>query len=71
METEMTPGASQVAEALKGLLCNAIVFYFTAHRAHWNVTGPDFAEYHELFGDIYDDVYDAVDPLAENIRKLG
>ena len=71
METEMTTGAAQVADALEDLLCNVVVFYFTAHRAHWNVAGPDFAEYHELFGAIYDDVYGSVDDLAENIRKLG
>jgi len=67
----MTPGASELADALEDLLCNVVVFYFSAHRAHWNVTGPDFAEYHELFGDIYDDIYGSVDPLAENMRKLG
>lgn len=71
MATEMTTGASQLAGALEDVLCNVIVFYFSSHRAHWNVAGPDFAEYHELFGDIYDDVYGSVDDLAENIRKLG
>ena len=71
MATETTTGAGSVASALEDLLCNVIVFYFSAHRAHWNVAGPDFAEYHELFGAIYDDVYGSVDDLAENIRKCG
>lgn len=72
METEMTTSSAQVADALKGLLSNVIAMYSTAHRAHWNVAGPDFAQYHELFGNIYDDIYSSsVDPLAENIRKLG
>jgi len=72
METEMTTNTAQVADALKGLLSNVIALYSTAHRAHWNVAGPDFAQYHELFGNIYDDIYSSsVDPLAENIRKLG
>jgi starvation-inducible DNA-binding protein len=72
METEMTTSPAQVADALKGLLSNVIALYSTAHRAHWNVAGPDFAQYHELFGNIYDDIYSSsVDPLAENIRKLG
>ena len=72
METEMTTSPAQVADALKGLLSNVIAMYSTAHRAHWNVAGPDFAQYHELFGNIYDDIYSSsVDPLAENIRKLG
>ena len=60
-----------LASELNELLANVFAFYFKAHSAHWNVTGPDFAEYHALFADIYDDVYDSVDPLAENVRKLG
>lgn len=60
-----------LAEELNELLSDVFAFYFKAHSAHWNVTGPDFAEYHALFADIYDDVYDSIDPLAENVRKLG
>lgn len=55
----------------KQLLADVVSFYFRAHAYHWNVTGADFAEYHELFSEIYEDVYDSIDPLAENIRKLG
>lgn len=60
-----------LAEELNELLANVFALYFKAHSAHWNVTGPDFAEYHELFAEIYDDVYGSIDPLAENVRKLG
>ena len=60
-----------LAEELNELLANVFAFYFKAHSAHWNVTGPDFSEYHALFAEIYDDVYDSIDPLAENVRKLG
>ena len=45
--------------------------YFKAHAYHWNVEGKDFPQLHEFFGDLYDDLYGAVDPFAENIRKLG
>jgi len=58
-------------DVLKCTLSNAVVFYFAAHRAHWNVEGPDFFEYHSLFKDIYEDVYDSIDSFAENIRKLN
>ena len=61
---------NELANALKETLANAVVLYFTAHRAHWNVTGPDFSEYHGLFGEIYEDIYGSIDPLAENIRKI-
>jgi len=60
-----------LSEELNELLADVVSFYFKAHGAHWNVMGPDFAEYHELFNEIYEDVYSSIDPIAENIRKLG
>ena len=62
---------SPLTDSLNNLLSNAAVLYFSSHRAHWNVEGVDFREYHELFGDIYADTYDSIDPIAESIRKLG
>ena len=59
-----------LAVALQKVLNDTIVFYFAAHRAHWNVEGEDFTEYHELFSNIYEDAINAVDPLAENMRKI-
>ena len=35
---------------------------------HWNVEGPDFGELHSFFSQIYEDAFDAVDPIAEFIR---
>lgn len=67
-EAESTP---DLAEELNELLANVVSFYFKAHGAHWNVMGPDFAEYHELFREIYADAYGSIDPIAENVRKLG
>jgi starvation-inducible DNA-binding protein len=61
---------SATAAALQKVLNNTLVFYFAAHRAHWNVEGEDFAEYHELFSNIYEDAIDSVDTIAENIRKV-
>ena len=55
---------------LKVLLADTVTMKFTAHGFHWNVEGPDFSQYHSLFSDIYLDVDSAIDPLAENIRKL-
>jgi len=46
-------------------------YYLKAHYFHWNVEGADFKEFHDLFGDIYAEVYGSIDDFAENIRKLG
>ena len=67
MEIEKPEVAMCVAECLS----NAVVMYFKAHGYHWNVEGQDFREFHDFFQDIYEDVYSAIDPLAEEIRKLG
>jgi starvation-inducible DNA-binding protein len=45
--------------------------YFKTHGFHWNVEGIHFSQYHDFFGDLYEDLYGAVDPFAENLRKLG
>lgn len=67
----ITEGTPDLSEELTELLADTFTFYLRAHGAHWNVIGTDFAEYHALFAAIYDDVYESIDPLAENIRKIG
>lgn len=57
-------------EDLKTLLANTVGLYLRAHGYHWNVEGEDFRSYHGLFEEIYSDVYESIDPIAENIRKL-
>lgn len=54
--------------ALKVVLGNTFMMYFKAHSYHWNVEGKNFSEYHEFFGDIYDELWAATDAIAEQIR---
>jgi starvation-inducible DNA-binding protein len=63
--------AQPVIEALKVALADTFTFYLKAHYFHWNVQGPDFKQYHDLFGGIWEEVFGAVDPLAEFIRTMG
>jgi len=69
-EGDVVDGRPMLVGALRSLLADAITFYLRAHGFHWNVIGSDFAEYHALFGTIYEDVFGSVDPIAENIRKM-
>ena len=62
---------SALTDDLKTLMADSVTMYFVAHGYHWNVEGQDFSQYHSLFADIYKDVYSAIDPLAEDLRKLG
>jgi len=70
-DQELIIKATNLVSTLQNLMANVVVFYASAHRAHWNVEGVDFIEYHELFANIYEDVYGSIDPMAELIRKLG
>lgn len=59
-----------LAKQLSVLLADVVTMYFQSQGYHWNVEGPDFSQYHSLFGEISSDVYSSIDPIAENIRKL-
>lgn len=56
--------------ALKRAFATTYAFLVKAENFHWNVTGPDFVQYHELFGKIYDEVDDELDDFAERLRAV-
>ena len=62
--------ASSVVAGLQKVLADTFTFYYASHRAHWNVEGEDFTEFHSLFSNIYEDALGAIDSVAENVRKL-
>jgi starvation-inducible DNA-binding protein len=61
----------RLLKALKIAFASEFSFYLKAHNFHWNVEGPDFKQYHDLFGGIYEEVYSSIDPFAEQIRAAG
>ena len=60
----------QLVEALKKAQATSFAFYLKAHNYHWNVEGSNFSEYHEFLGDLYAEVWGAVDAIAEHCRTL-
>lgn len=65
------PTTETLVSSLKITLADVFAVYVKASYFHWNIEGPDFCQYHKMLGEIYDDVQESVDPIAENIRKLG
>jgi starvation-inducible DNA-binding protein len=59
-----------LTQQMKVALASTFAFYLKAHNFHWNVEGPGFPQYHTLFGDIYAEVWGAVDTIAEHLRTL-
>jgi starvation-inducible DNA-binding protein len=58
-------------EEMKITVASTFAFYLKAHYFHWNVEGPNFPQYHEFFGGIYEETFAAVDSLAEHLRALN
>ena len=61
---------SDLGNSLKVVLADTFSMYMQAHKYHFNVEGPDFLQYHDLFGKIYQDLWTSVDMTAEHIRAL-
>ena len=55
---------------LKIAFASQYAFAIKAQNYHWNVEGSDFYQLHNLFEDIYTEVYGAIDAFAENFRKI-
>src|SRR5688572_4111396 len=61
----------RVADALSNVLADTFVLYLKTHNFHWNVTGPMFQTLHLMFETQYNELWLAVDAIAERIRSLG
>jgi starvation-inducible DNA-binding protein len=60
-----------IALGLERVLADTYTLYLQTHNFHWNVTGPMFQTLHALFQTQYNELWLAVDDVAERIRTLG
>src|SRR3954467_7243181 len=60
----------EIAEGLSRLLADTYTLYLKTHGFHWNVTGPMFNTLHLMFETQYNELWTAVDLIAERIRAL-
>ena len=60
-----------IAGGLSRVLADSYTLYLKTHNFHWNVTGPMFQTLHLMFETQYNELWLAVDLIAERIRALG
>lgn len=60
----------QISEKLNLLLSNIQVFYMNVRGFHWNVTGNQFFMLHEKFEELYNNLNEKADEIAERILML-
>ena len=62
---------TEIASGLGKVLADTYTLYLKTHNFHWNVTGPMFQTLHLMFETQYNELWLAVDAVAERIRSLG
>jgi starvation-inducible DNA-binding protein len=60
-----------ISAELNALLSDVLSLYLKTKNFHWHMSGPYFRDYHLLLDEQSDEIYAAVDPIAERVRKLG
>ena len=50
----------QLHKLAKIAFASEFSFYLKAHQFHWNIEGMFFEPLHNLFGKIYEEVYDSI-----------
>lgn len=60
-----------ISKAINPLVADAFALYVKTKNFHWHLAGPHFRDYHLLFDEQADQIFEMIDVLAERIRKLG
>jgi starvation-inducible DNA-binding protein len=60
-----------LAGALADILADTYLLVIKTHAHHWNVVGPLFYSIHNLTEEQYQEMFEAVDEMAERVRALG
>lgn len=60
----------ELTDQMKTILASTFAMYLKAQYFHWNVEGPHFHDYHKMLGKLYEELWESVDHIAEQIRAL-
>jgi starvation-inducible DNA-binding protein len=70
--TDLKPQEVQaITEALNPLVADLFALYVKTKNFHWHLSGPHFRDYHLLFDEHADQIFDGIDLLAERVRRVG
>lgn len=65
-----TTKSTRLTDQLNLVLADSYSLMALTHLAHWNVEGADFFQLHTAFQTQYENLFEAVDEVAEHIRAL-
>jgi starvation-inducible DNA-binding protein len=68
--TAPTTDSTELTRSLNLVLADSYALLSLTHLAHWNVEGPGFFALHTAFQTQYEELFVAIDEIAERIRAL-
>ncbi|HZO71088.1 MAG TPA: DNA starvation/stationary phase protection protein [Ktedonobacteraceae bacterium] len=70
--TDLTQQEVQaITEAVNPLIADTFALYVKTKNFHWHLSGSHFRDYHLLFDEQADAIFDSIDVMAERIRRIG
>ena len=60
-----------LSHSLNQVLADSYALMSLTHLAHWNVEGPGFFALHTAFQTQYEELFTAIDEIAERVRALN
>ena len=70
-KTSRTGNDTDLSDSLNQVLADSYAVMALTHLAHWNVEGSGFFALHTAFQTQYEELFIAIDEIAERIRALG
>jgi starvation-inducible DNA-binding protein len=71
-KTDLSPQeVKAVTEAVNPLIADAFALYVKTKNFHWHLYGSHFRDYHLLFDEHADAIFDSIDIMAERVRRVG
>lgn len=61
----------EISTQLRRLLADVFALYLKTKNFHWQMTGPDFRDYHLLLDEQAEQIFAMTDTIAERSRKIG
>jgi len=69
-KSTLSDSSKALADGLNQVLADSYALMALTHLAHWNVEGQGFFALHSAFQTQYEELFTAIDEIAERIRAL-
>src|SRR5712664_2992662 len=70
--TDLTKQDAQaITEVLNPLIADLFALYVKTKNFHWHLAGSHFRDYHLLFDEQAEAIFESIDIMAERVRRVG